>query len=81
MIFDTLKSEVVRAVLNAVHILSNGQNWSKLCGQRSLVGYSPQGRKELEMTERLHFLSLSVEQWVIQGRFVLFTKIIDDVTI
>ena len=25
-------------------------------GQRSLVGYSPQGHKELEMTERLHFL-------------------------
>ena len=26
-------------------------------GQRSLAGYSPQGRKELDMTERLHFLS------------------------
>ena len=25
-------------------------------GQRSLVGYSPGGRKELDMTERLHFL-------------------------
>ena len=24
-------------------------------GQKSLVGYSPQGRKELDMTERLHF--------------------------
>ena len=24
-------------------------------GQRSLVGYSPWGRKELDMTERLHF--------------------------
>ena len=24
-------------------------------GQRSLVGYSPQGRKEPVMTERLHF--------------------------
>ena len=24
-------------------------------GRRSLVGYSPQGRKELDMTERLHF--------------------------
>ena len=23
-------------------------------GQRSLVGYSPRGRKELDMTERLH---------------------------
>ena len=25
-------------------------------GQRSLEGYSPQGRKELDRTERLHFL-------------------------
>ena len=24
-------------------------------GHRSLVGYSPQGRKELDMTERLHY--------------------------
>ena len=24
-------------------------------GQRSLVGYSPWGRKELDMTEQLHF--------------------------
>ena len=24
-------------------------------GRRSLVGYSPWGRKELDMTERLHF--------------------------
>ena len=24
-------------------------------GQRSLVGYSPWGREELDMTERLHF--------------------------
>ena len=29
-------------------------------GQRSLMGCSPQGRKELEMTERLHFLSMIV---------------------
>ena len=27
-------------------------------GQRSLVGYSPWGRKELDVTERLHFTSL-----------------------
>ena len=26
--------------------------------QRSLVGYSPWGRKESDMTERLHFTSL-----------------------
>ena len=26
-------------------------------GQRSLVGYSPRGRKELDMTERVHFHS------------------------
>ena len=28
-------------------------------GGRSLVGYSPWGRKELDMTERLHFTSSS----------------------
>ena len=27
----------------------------KFHGQRSLVGFSPWGRKELDMTERLHF--------------------------
>ena len=27
-------------------------------GQRSLVGYSPRGRKEWDTTERLHFTSL-----------------------
>ena len=27
-------------------------------GQRSLVGYSPQGCKELDTTERFHFTSL-----------------------
>ena len=29
----------------------------KLHGRRSLVGYSPWGQKELDMTERLHFTS------------------------
>ena len=29
----------------------------KYHGQRSLVGYSPWGRKESDMTEQLHFLS------------------------
>ena len=29
-------------------------------GQRGLVGYSPQGLKESDTTERLHFLSLSL---------------------
>ena len=28
-------------------------------GQRSVVGYSPWGRKEFNMTERLHFLIFS----------------------
>ena len=27
-------------------------------GRRSLVGYSPRGRKELDMTEQLHFTSV-----------------------
>ena len=35
-------------------------------GRRSLVGYSPRGRKELDMTERLHFASLW-EMEVIRG--------------
>ena len=30
----------------------------KFQGQRSLVGYSPWGQKELDMTEQLHFTSL-----------------------
>ena len=29
-------------------------------GWRSLAGYSPQGHKESDMTEQLHFLSLSI---------------------
>ena len=32
-------------------------------GQRSLVGYSPWGRKELDTTERLHFLSFYSSFW------------------
>ena len=32
----------------------------KFHGQRSLVSYSPRGRKELDTTERLHFTSLLV---------------------
>ena len=34
----------------------------KYHGQRSLVGYSPWGRKELEMTERLHFYTSQLKQ-------------------
>ena len=33
----------------------------KADGQRSLVGYSPWGRKELDMTEQLHFTSLQIQ--------------------
>jgi len=29
----------------------------RIRGQRSLVGYSPRGRKESDTTERLHYLS------------------------
>ena len=32
----------------------------KFHGWRSLVGYSPRGHKELDTTERLHFLSFSI---------------------
>ena len=34
----------------------------KFRGQRSLVGYSPWGRKESDMTERLHFTSLQTQK-------------------
>ena len=34
----------------------------KCHGRRSLVGYSPRGRKELDMTEQLHFTSLQFTQ-------------------
>ena len=33
----------------------------KSCGQRSLVGYSPWGHKELDMTERTLLITLKVE--------------------
>ena len=36
----------------AIH--SSTRAW-KIHGQRSLIGYSPWGRKESDMTERLHF--------------------------
>ena len=35
----------------------------KFHGWRSLVGYSPSGHKESDMTERLHFLSLYSSFW------------------
>ena len=35
----------------------------KFHGQRSLVGYSPWGCKELDTTERLHFLSFCSSFW------------------
>ena len=40
------------------HLLLNGHEFEQAPGvgegQRSLVGYSPQGRKESDMAERLH---------------------------
>ena len=36
----------------------------KFHGLRSLVGYSPWGRKESDMTERLHFTSVNT-QWIL----------------
>ena len=40
----------------------------KIPWTRSLVGYSPWGRKELDMTERLHFTSLhfTLPLWEVQ---------------
>ena len=53
-------------------------------GQRSLVGYSPQGRKELDMTEWLHFTSgtfectysLSLERWIAEMQTALKTVVL-----
>ena len=40
--------------------LSKNLKAGKSHGQRSLVGYSPWGHKELDTTKRLHFTSPSV---------------------
>ena len=41
-------------------------------GPKSLVGYSLQGHKELDITERLHFLSLSTFNMQILQNSLLF---------
>ena len=41
-------------------------------GQRSLVGYSPWGHKESDMTEQLHFHFLSLESYNCKRSFLLF---------
>ena len=46
----------------------------RIHGRRSLVGYSPWGRKELDTTERLHFL-LSFFKWCMRPES-LFKKFI-----
>ena len=38
-------------------------------GQRSLVGYTPQGSKELDMTEQLHFLYSNEKLNIISGKY------------
>ena len=44
-------------------------------GQRSLEGYNPWGRKELDMTELLHFLP-SFQSWlVVQKRLLKWGKL------
>ena len=35
----------------------------KFHGQRSLEGYSSWGHKESDMTERLHFIMISMYEW------------------
>ena len=40
----------------------------KIHGQRSLVGYSPWGCKESDMTERLHFTSQGGTPWWLSGK-------------
>ena len=39
-------------------------------GQRSLVGYSPWGRKESDTTERLHF---TLNQWIFKVNKISFS--------
>ena len=45
-------------------------------GWRSLVGYSPWGHKELDTTERLHFLFFygNNEAWFIVAITVIFSQ-------
>ena len=42
----------------------------KFHGQRSLVGYSPWGRKVSDMTKRLYFLSLGLRKYALPLGFV-----------
>ena len=42
-------------------------------GPKSLVGYSPWGRKESDMTERLHFLSFFLNGLVVFPTFFNFS--------
>ena len=51
---DPLEKEI------AIH--SSTIAW-KIHGQRSLVGYSPWGRKESDMSERLHLIERERTQW------------------
>ena len=52
-------------------------------GQRSLVGYSPWGRKESDTTERLHLLTYELEfsnqKFVFQSHCYHFTTILSSV--
>ena len=44
-------------------------------GPRSLIGYSPWGRKELDTTERLHFTSLHFNEHLIPNvRWILYRR-------
>ena len=44
----------------------------KYRGLRSLVGYSPWGRKELDTTERLHFTNtlMELEHWLLCNKYL-----------
>ena len=50
----------------------------KIHGQRSLVGYSPWGRKELDMTERLHltYVLIKLESYHVITCFFTINMII-----
>ena len=51
----------------------------KIPWRRSLVGYSPWGHEESDMTELLHFLSLSFFSWQLTSLQICFFSVMESV--
>ena len=62
----------------AMAIHSSTIAWKIPCAERSLVGYSPWGRKESDTTERLH--SLTQEGRTQEGRTLYYFALLVQVT-